>query len=68
MQTGERRRVAPLLVVDDETDAATFRGGRCGELSNGVDEPGDGLVMGRELLLQGIELGGQFFVREEGFA
>ena len=60
-----RLTAAPL---SDETDAATFRRGQCGELSNGVDEPGDRLVMGRELLLEGIELAGQFFVRAQHFA
>ena len=37
-------------------------------MSNGVDETGDGLVMGGELLLEGIELAGEFFVGEQHFA
>ena len=49
VQPGERRRVAPLLVVEYETDAAAFGSRRSHELSDGLEHDFElGVVLGFE--------------------
>lgn len=55
------------VIIDNEPNPATL-GRRRGQLTDGVDEPGDGLVMGRQLFFQGIELLRKFRVVREHFA
>jgi hypothetical protein len=63
-----RPAAALLLLRRHEADRPLLRLGRCHQLPDCVDQPGDRLIVGGELPLQLVELEGEFLVAGDHLA